>query len=477
MSASLRIQIAEAFEALGRPKRLKVFFGGRGGAKSVSFAKQAILDALNGRRFLCAREFMNSIDDSVYALLVAQIEEMGLEAHFDIKATAIYGPLGSMFKFIGLSRNIKSIKSKHGFDVLWIEEAEDVPEKTWDIIIPTIRKSGSEIWVGFNPADETDATYKLLVAPYLDAIGRDGYYEDGEIYVRKVSMDTDNPWPPQELVDHSAKMKVEKYKKWLHVYGGEPGLDVDDPVIEPEWVDAAVDAHIKLKFKPRGERIATFDPADTGKDAKAVSLRHGVVVEDVQQWTDGDVGDATSKAFDMAFEYRADAFIYDNIGMGAGSVKTYLALSNPTGRMQVFGFGSGDSVNQPEHLYKGDRKNKDTFKNKRAQFWWYLRDRFENTYKAVVKGEYIDTDLMISLSSSIKDLAQLKSELCKQQRKRTPGSRLIQLVSKEEMRSNKIKSPNMADTLMMSWGFMPVDDDDDDYDDRNEQGRSAVGGY
>lgn len=471
----MRIQIARAFEALRRPKRLKVFFGGRGGAKSVSVAKQAILDALNGKRFLCAREFMNSIDDSVHSLLAAQILEMGLASEFDIQATVIYGPNNSVFKFVGLSRNITSIKSKHGFDVLWIEEAENVPEKTWDIVIPTIRAAGSEIWVTFNPADETDATYQLLVAPYLDALRRYGFYEDDGIYVRKVSMEKDNPWPPKELVDHSAQMKATNYKKWQHVYDGEPGLDVDDPVIEPEWIDAAIDAHIKLKFKPRGERVATFDPADTGKDAKAVSLRHGVVVEDVVQWRDGDVGDATGRAFDMAFEYRAECLVYDNIGMGAGAVKTYLSLSNPTGHLQVVGFGSADAVDQPEMPYKGDRKNKDTFKNKRAQFWWYLRDRFENTYKAVVKGEYIDPDLLISLSSSIKDLQNLKSELCKQQRKRTPGSRLIQLVSKEEMRADGIRSPNMADTLMMSWGYTPVEDYEDD--EQDQTGRSAIGGY
>lgn len=471
----MKIRIARAFEALRRPKRLKVFYGGRGAAKSESFAKQAVLDAMNGRRFLCAREFMNSIDDSVHSLIAAKIVEMGLEAEFDVQKTAIYGPNGSVFKFVGLSRNITSIKSKFGFDVLWIEEAENVPEKTWDIIIPTIRKAGSEIWVSFNPADETDATYQLLIMPYLAVLQRDGFYEDDEIYVRKVSMEADNPWAPIELLEHSAKLKRENYKKWLHVYGGEPGMDVDDPVIEPEWVDAAIDAHIKLRFKPRGERVATFDPADTGKDAKAVSLRHGVVVEDVQQWHEGDVADATSRAFDSAFEYRADCLVYDNIGMGAGAVKTYLALANPTGRMQVAGFGSGDAVDRPEMLYKGDRKNKDTFKNKRAQFWWYLRDRFENTYRAVVKGEYIDHDQLISLSSSIKNMAQLKSELCKQQRKRTPGSRLIQLVSKEEMRADGLRSPNMADTLVMSWGYTPVEDYDDE--EADQTGRSSIGGY
>jgi phage terminase large subunit len=83
--------------------------------------------------------------------------------------------------------------------------------------------------------------------------------------------------------------------------------------------------------------------------------------------------------------------------------------------------------------------------------WWLLRDRFENTYKAVVKGEYADPATMIFLSSDIKELQQLKTELVRQQRKRTAGSKMIQLVSKDEMRAKKIPSPNMADALMMCF--------------------------
>jgi phage terminase large subunit len=117
----------------------------------------------------------------------------------------------------------------------------------------------------------------------------------------------------------------------------------------------------------------------------------------------------------------------------------------------VIGFGGGDAPTPGK--YKEDRQNEDVFRNKRAQYWWLLRDRFERTYQAIEHGEYSDPVDMISLSSTIKDLDQLKAELVRQQRKRTSSSRLIQLVSKDEMRAQGVPSPNMADSLMMAWAI------------------------
>ncbi|WP_245677485.1 PBSX family phage terminase large subunit [Candidatus Arsenophonus triatominarum] len=459
----MKVQISEKFAPMFKPKRIKVYFGGRGGMKTVSFAKIALITAsINKRRFLCLREFMNSIEDSVHAVLQAEIETLRLQNRFRILNNYIEGINDSIFKYGQLARNIASIKSKHDFDVAWIEEAETVSEKSLDILIPTIRKPGSELWFSFNPAEEDGAVYKRFVKPYKEIIDVQGYYEDDDLYVGKVSY-LDNPWLSEELKNDAEKMKRENYKKWLHVYGGECDANYDDALIQPEWVDAAIDAHIKLGLRPRGIRVVTFDPADSGQDEKALSKRYGVLVEDCVSWSEGDVADATIRAFDEAFDYRADDFIYDNIGLGAGTVKTHLRQSNDGNKMVVTGFGAGDSPDYPNEIYvpgngeyisstnNDDRTNRDTFRNKRAQYWVYLADRFYKTWRAVEKREYIDPDELISLSSKIKKLSQLKSELVKQQRKRTAGNRLIQLISKEEMRSKGIKSPNMADTLMMSF--------------------------
>lgn len=444
----LQIDLFEAFEFLLHPKRIKCPFGGRGGAKSEEIAEILVFFAWKyGDKILCGREFQNSIEESSYALIVAKIEKFGLDDFFDIQSSAIYGRNGSVFKFTGLARNVTSLKSKFGYNKVWIEEGENVSEETWKVLIPTVREADSEIWISFNPNEMDAPTYVRFVLPYIDAIRANGFYEDDYIYVRKVSW-RDNPMFPEVLRIEMERDRAKNYKKYLHVWEGECNGDYEDSVIEPEWIDAAIDSHLKLNYKPRGERVTGFDPADSGSDAKAIANRYGMLVEDVKKWTHGDIDDAIAFAFDEAFNYRADIIVYDNIGVGAG-VKVGLKERVAGRSIEVQGFGAGDSPWPGK--YKDDKPNEDVFRNLRAMGWWLLRDRFEKTYNAIVKGEYADPSEMISLSSKISDLEQLKTELVRQQRKRTSGSRLIQLVSKDEMRARKIPSPNLADALMMCF--------------------------
>ena len=446
----MEIDLIEAFEMLPIPKRIKCFFGGRGAAKSETFAELLVILAYaRGDRVLCAREFQNSIEDSSYALIVAKIDKLGLRDFFDVQATAIYGRNGSCFKFVGLARNIQSLKSKFGYTICWVEEAETVSQKTWDLLLPTIRAENSEVWISFNPNEAVAATYAQFVAPYLDAINAQGFYEDDYIYVRKVSW-RDNPYFPETLRQEMERDKRANYKKYLHVWEGECNADYADSIIESEWIDAAIDSHLKLNYKTRGERVLSFDPADSGVDAKATAMRYGMLVSNVKQWSDGDLNQAIGVAFDDAFDFRADVLVYDSVGVGAG-VKVGLKERVGERQIDVIGFAGGDSPTAGR--YKEDRQNEDVFRNKRAQFWWLLRDRLERTYQAIEHGEYSDPVDMISLSSSIKDLDQLKAELVRQQRKRSASSRLIQLVSKDEMRAQGIPSPNMADALMMAWAI------------------------
>ena len=135
------IQLPARFEALARPKRLKVFFGGRGSGKSETFARQLLVNAESIPRYkvLCTREYQNSIDDSVHGMLKAFVDQY--QFPFEVQNTVINTPSGGYFKFFGLSRNVTSIKSKFDYNVVWVEEAEDIKEATWDLLIPTIRKS------------------------------------------------------------------------------------------------------------------------------------------------------------------------------------------------------------------------------------------------------------------------------------------------------------------------------------------------
>lgn len=197
----MRAEFPEKLAFLFSPAPYKVLHGGRGGAKTWGICRALlILGAKKKLSILCAREFQNSIEDSVYKTLCLQIPVLGLEAFYEIQATKILGRVGTTaegteFTFSGLRRNVKSIKSREGVDILFVEEAVDVSKTTWDTVVPTFRKDapygpfgqGSEIWISFNPELETDVTYERFVKkPPPGAM------------VVSVNW-RDNPWFPEKL--------------------------------------------------------------------------------------------------------------------------------------------------------------------------------------------------------------------------------------------------------------------------------------
>lgn len=469
------IKLPPKFRPMFKPKRIKVYFGGRGGAKTESFARIALIQATSQqKRFLCLREFMNSIEDSVHATLEEIINQEGFSPFFDVLANRIDSidpktgaNLGNRFKYGQLARNLSSIKSKGQFDVAWIEEAETISQKSIDVLEPTIRKSGSELWYSFNPDDEFGPIYSKYVKPYKEIIDRDGFYEDEDIYVCKVGLE-DNPFAGPELLRMSEKAKEENYKAWLHIWGGEPYGDYSDSIIQPEWVRASVDAHKKLGFEPLGIKVLGFDPADEGEDAKALIGRHGSVVTSGKMWGGGDINEAIAKAFDEAVEGSYDMFVYDSIGVGT-AVKTAIAMRDPMGKIVHVPFCGSEAVENPKAKHT-DRSNEQTFKNRRAQFWWYLRERFHRTWEAVEQGKYHDPETLISLSSDIEDLDTLRAELSRPRRVRRPGSSLIQVESKREMIKRDVKSPNMADALVYDFANPAPDEVEEDIEFLSEWG-------
>ena len=154
------VQFHETQQNLFEPHRNKDAYGGRGSAKSWGFARSLLVQAASRNiLILCTREVQKSNKDSVHKLLSDQIQAMGLGGHFDVLNTEIRGINGSEFIFGGLAdHTVGSIKSYEGIDVCWVEEAQSVSKRSWDILIPTIRKEKSEIWVTFNPELDTDET-------------------------------------------------------------------------------------------------------------------------------------------------------------------------------------------------------------------------------------------------------------------------------------------------------------------------------
>lgn len=236
MSASYRVQadIPEAFAPLFNPYRYKVAYGGRGGAKSWNFARTLLITgAQRPRRVLCAREFQNSISDSVHRLLADQVSALNLGGYYEVQNNKIIGPAGTEFIFIGLRTNIGNMKSYEGVDVCWVEEAKDVTKVSWEVLVPTIRKDDSEIWVSFNPELESDETYQRFVAkPPPNA------------WVKKVGW-RDNPWFPKVLRDEMELLKERDYKAYLNVWEGECRAAVEGAIFASELEAATITQRIR----------------------------------------------------------------------------------------------------------------------------------------------------------------------------------------------------------------------------------------
>jgi len=447
-----------------KDKRIKIVVGGRGSAKSTGLSDLIAAHVHNGLKVGCGREMQNSIDDSVHSTIKSSIERLGIPG-FNVLQTNIRHESGGSVFYKGLARNPDSIKSVEGTDIFWCEEAQSLSEESLEKLIPTIRKSAGktkmpELWFSANRGSSKDAFSRIMLKPFekqLKAGG--GYYEDDMRIIIELNW-RDNPWFKdsglnEQRLEDKKHMSAAKY---AHVWEGEYNDDVENSIISSDWFDACVDAHEKLGFKPRGAEVVTFDPADSeGGDAKGLAYRHGVVFLDVQEWQQGDVNTALDKALDYSNKRRVDRFIWDGDGMGA-PLRRDVSKAFEGKHTDWSMFKGSEGVDRPNTIYLpqfgGDRQqrktNKQTFKNKRAQFYIELRDRVYRTYEAVVKDVYHDPDTLISFSSKIEGIDLLRSELCRIPEQPNPAG-YIQIMSKDKMKQMKIESPNMADSVMMSF--------------------------
>ena len=230
--------IAPIFSPIWSPKRYKILHGGRGSGKSWAVARVLVVLAARKRvRILCAREYQKSIADSVHKLLVDQIEAQGLTALFDVTKTSIKClTTGSEFIFEGLKANVTKIKSMEGIDICWVEEAEKVSKESWNVLIPTIRKKGSEIWVTFNPDQERDPTFDRFVKnPPPNAIVLQVNYND-------------NPHFPAELRAEMEYLRSVDLDAYLHVWEGQCRISSKAQVLHGKWEIGAFEPPAGAQF-------------------------------------------------------------------------------------------------------------------------------------------------------------------------------------------------------------------------------------
>jgi len=260
-SAVQNIEFPEKLRFLFDPHRYKVAYGGRGSAKSWSFARALLVQAAaEPLRVLCAREVQKSIKDSVHRLLSDQIEAMGLEGFYDILETEIRGRNGALFIFSGLSQQTaSSIKSMEGCDVCWVEEAQTVSKRSWDLLIPTIRADQSEIWVSFNPELDTDPTHvRFVIDPPPDCVSVLMNWED-------------NPWFPEVLEKERQTCLHRDPEGYKNIWGGECKPAVAGAIYYNEV--AAAEANGRICNVPYDPMLKVHLVWDLGwNDAMTISL-------------------------------------------------------------------------------------------------------------------------------------------------------------------------------------------------------------
>lgn len=464
------IDIFPAYRDYLQPARFKVAYGGRGSAKTRTFSTVLVSNVLYfGWRVVCFREIMESIADSVYQEIVAEIERRDLGDRFDILKTEINCPAsGGCFRFSGIRANAnrlntQKLKGFANFDAAWLEEANPVSSESWNALIPTMRKGGSEIWVSFNPENPLEDTYQRFVANPRYPAERDG---KPYCIVRKINF-TDNPRFPKELADDAELMRQSDPELYRFVYLGEPVADNALSIIKPAWIAAAVDAHRLIgDFPTGGGKIGGFDvsggvegdvAAPKSNDPNALAWRYGSILSGLEEWQDENPNAAAARAHPTLLREGVDQVNVDDIGVGASVPGELRRLhreaqaKNPAIRAFSFdGWTASEAPANPDRDYQPGKTHGDMFANLKAQGWGTLADRFRNTWQAR-NGLPYDRDQLISIPSGLPLREKLQAELAQPRRESVNGRMKVE--SKKSLKARGVPSHNLADAVVMAFAI------------------------
>lgn len=244
------MQIPEAFEFLFTPSRYKVVYGGRGKGATENIARALLAQGIQeSLPTLCTRELQTSIQDSVHRVLASTIQSENLADQYEVLQSVIrHRHNGTEFLFKGLKHNITEIKGFHGIKRVWCEEAENISNRSWEVLIPTIRSEGSEIWVSFNTKNSTDPTYERFVKnPPPDAI------------VKKLSW-RDNPFFPDVLRKEMESLRKTDPEAYQHIWEGEFDTRRSGAVFAKQIAKAREEGRVTLvPYDPSCEVFTAWD--------------------------------------------------------------------------------------------------------------------------------------------------------------------------------------------------------------------------
>ena len=383
----------------------KCAYGGRGSSKTWTVAHLLIAEAASRPlRIAVCRSVGASIAVSAKPALEIAIHRMGLGGCFDVYNWAIRGKKGtpaegSFFFFRGIETNRQEIRGWEDVDRVWVEEAQYMTEATANILIPTIRKDGSEIWFTWNPISRTDWVWRRFVQNSLPTD-----------VIEQVNW-RDNPWFPERANDERLYMLKTNPEMYAHIWEGQPADEVGDLVVLPyrmllDCVEAFKHGlHMGVSPWPLD---AGLDIADQGADWNALVARKGPVIYHAEKWHENTLGATARRAASAAQHDGVKRLFYDAGGIGAGVTSYFREMPNRGFVIRPETFG--DAVRGKNTTFAYKRTNAEFFARRNAQLAWALRLRAENT-RRLMDGDAVDPARCLFIDNGIPRLEQYLAEL------------------------------------------------------------------
>ena len=398
-----RIELPKWAGEWREPARYKVAHGGRGGSKSWTAGGLLLLEGTQRPlRIACVREVQKSIQDSSKHVIENWIERAGLQGFYQVTRDWIRGQNGTYFFFRGMSTATQEqIRGLEDVDRVWVEEAQRLSKRSQEILYPTVRKPGSEIWMTFNPRYRSDPAYNDFVVE-----GRPN------ALVKQVNYDA-NPWFPAELEEERLICLEHEPSRYPHIWLGQPDDEGDTKVVLPyAMLRECVDAHVRVGYKPEGRVHGGLDVADTGADRSSIAVRRGPVVEMVRRWSAPSLGVTARRAHDECVERGAARLYYDVTGIGAGVRSHLREIKAANGSLpyhpEPILFGGKVEGGDYEYSYKV--LNRDYFAHRNSQLAWALQLRMRRTMR-LLEGEDVKPEQCLFISSRIPDLERYITQL------------------------------------------------------------------
>jgi len=393
--------------------RYKVFYGGRYSAKSTQAGMGLLVRGHKKEELiLCTREVQKSIDDSVKRLLEQQVSALKLGYFYTVRNTYIKGKNGTEFIFEGLKdHTVESIKSKEGVTICWVEEANTVSARSWSILIPTIRKNGSEIWITFNPDQEADYSYSQFVMRRRP-----------DAYVCKVNYtDLPDSWLTDAIKSEIAYLKENDYEEYVHVYGGECRTYSDELIIQPAKLRRAFMA-LPVSNYPDTPISWGLDPARLGGDKIKIAEREGRNVNYIEEFPKGRIDETSARLMDKIEKNNPDRCFVDAGGLGVGVYDNCI------------GNGYDEYVTKID--FGGSPLNPDRHKNKRAEMYEAFADWLDDEPNSIQCTPKVQ-DQLIQEATAIKKVWE--------------KNKILGLTPKEQVKKEYGFSPDNLDALVLTF--------------------------